>query len=454
MARIDGSRRFGLPRLLGIFVALGALVISGCGGGGSGGNAGGPLVKITSAALQVVVRNAISEPIEGAIVAVDIGGSHKQVATSGDGIAVFTNLLPGRANVSVSAEGFESQSTSFDLGSDRSFWEPRLLAIGAWAAGRAIVMGTETVALSGDGSRLTFSVDVAVISGEEPEPIETLTDADFGIVTVDCGWSGPRECASDRDGNVTAGDGYFSTDGAARAFELRAAPGRLPYLVGVLAERSGAGTEWQVKGPALKSFAEMLGGNDAMGLASVQVENNAATLTLLGPFTSDGSTFFPAIDGLGQPAGESPTIQAALLDSIRWTAEARDLDFPGREATLLVLSDAGLSVEEIDEATALARQSQVRVSVAAGWIWGLPEIAVRTGGFVAELDDVRQHSIVMGALDRTLGGEMPYYRMQFELGGVPGVFVRGGNVKIHMHIDLPASVPNGGVWTHFDVAIP
>jgi hypothetical protein len=448
-----------IPRLMLSWVV--AVVGVGCGGGSgsSGSNSqGGPPPSAPppppTASLQVYVLNVLNEPIEGATVAVDVGGLHAQAITRADGSADFTDLPTGPANLSVSADGFESEAGASDLAIGQLRWNVMLRAIGAWAAGRAIVMGTEVLARANDGSRMTFAVDVAVVSGENPEPLETLTDADFRLLAYDCGWFGPRGCASDAAGNATAGGGAYSLDGLTRAFELRPAPGRQPYLVGVLAQRSGSGTEWGIKGPALESFFETLGGNDAIGLASVQVENGTATLTAIGPFTNDGSMYLGAIEALGNPAGDPPSLEASLLDSIRWTAAARDSDFPGRDATVLALSATGLSVEEIDDAVALARLSNVHISVIGEWSWGLPEIAVRTGGFVVELDDLRQYAIAFGTMDRVLGGEVPYYRMQFELMGAPGVFVQGGNVKVPLHIDLPAPVPNGGIYADLDVAIP
>jgi hypothetical protein len=379
---------------------------------------------------------------------------HAQAITRDDGVAALADLPTGRAMVSVGADGFESESTSFDVARGPMDWNVRLRAIGAWAAGRAIVMGTQLLSRANDGSRMTFAVDVAVVAGENPESLETLTDADFHLISYDCGWFGPRGCASDAVGHATAGEGHYSSDGLARAFELRPAPGRQPYLVGVLAERSGGGTEWDIKGPALKSFFETLGGNDAIGLASVQVENDTTTLTVVGPFSSDGSASLGAIGALGRPAGDPPLLQASLLDSIRWTAAARDSQFPGRDATLLALSAADLSVQEIDDAVALARQSNVHISVIGTWSWGLPEMAVRTGGLVVELDDLRQYAIAFGSMDRILAGEVPHYRVQFELTGAPGVFVPGGNVKVLMHVDVPARVTNNGIYADIDVAIP
>jgi hypothetical protein len=81
-------------------------------------------------------------------------------------------------------------------------------------------------------------------------------------------------------------------------------------------------------------------------------------------------------------------------------------------------------------------------------------MAVRTGGLVANVEDPRQLAMVFGAMDRLLGGAMPHYRTQFRLTGDPGTFVSGGNAKIRLKVHVPASIPNRGVFTSLDVAIP
>jgi hypothetical protein len=452
--RITRRRIKGLAATLA--VALCALGFAGCegSGGSSDSNLPGGGSLPASATLQVTVVNVLSEPIEGAAVTVDTDGAQQQATTSASGIVSFADLPTGPMTLSISADGFEAESVSGDLARGMQHWDFSLMATGAWAIGRAIVLGTETLERSDDGSGMTFSVDVAVIAGENAEALETLTDADFRIYTIDCGWGGPRDCASDAAGNVTAGGGVYSTDGLALAFELQPPSARRSYLAGVLAERSGDGSEWDVKGPALGSFFTALSGNDAVGLASVQVEDETTTFTVLGPFTSDGDMYLDAIDRLASPAGPPPLMQASLLESIRWTAAATASEFPGRDATLLVLSNPDLSIAEIDEAVTLAQQSGVHISAVTGEGYGLPEIVVRTGGFVAQMNDIRQFGMAFGAMDQTLAGTLPFYRMQFQLTGEAGIFGPGGNVKVRMQIDVPTSIVSRGVHTQFDVAIP
>jgi hypothetical protein len=206
----------------------------------------------------------------------------------------------------------------------------------------------------------------------------------------------------------------------------------------------------------VKSFVTGVRDNDRVSVASVQLENGIATRTVLGPFTSDGRIYVAAIDELALPAGHDwPPLLESLTEAIRRAAETRDEADTGAEATVLVLGQPSMSVAEVDAVTALARQLSVRIStVEYGGTYGVPEMAVRTGGFVATVADPRQFPMVFGAMDQLLSGAMPAYRMEFRLTGTPGTFVAGGNAKVRFEIDVPTSLPTRGVHTGADVAIP
>jgi hypothetical protein len=395
-------------------------------------------------------------PIAGATVTVTAAGAQRQATTGANGAAEFLDLQTRNVTLTVSAAGFESltgATSTLQGGSQPEYWEVRLDAIGAWATGRAIVLGTRVVDLASDGSAMTFSIDTAVI-GENAEALETLTSANFSIVTYDCGWGGPRDCASDADGNAT---GNFLPDGEAQVFELRPASARHPYIVSVLVERSDAITDWDWRGTALKSFFTALGGNDMANLASVQTENGSATLTVLGPFTNDGSTYLGAIDLLARPAAGPPAMLDSLAESIRLVAAVDDGGISGAERTVLVLARQGLTVAEINAVTELARQMGVHVSIvyssSSSW-YGFSEASVRTGGLAADFADPRQLAMIFEAMDPLLAGTVTHYRMQFRITGSGGTFVSGGNVKSLLLIDVPSTIPNRGVYTNFDVAIP
>jgi hypothetical protein len=438
-------------------VAWGLLALLGCGGGGGAGGIGGGISEPAGANAapdsldgRIRVYDVTGAPIEGAVVTITASGVTFQATTSATGSARFEDVPTGLADISVSAAGFDSKAFELETGPEPEPWlvEVTLDATGAWAIGRAIVLGTDMVERTADGGAMTFSVDVAVI-GENSTALEMLTSSDFSLVSIDCGWGGPRDCASDAAGNATPNFGH---DGPPEAFGLQPPSARHAYVVGVLVERSEAVTDWYARAPALSSFFAQLGGNDVANLASVQTENGSATLEVLGPFTSDGSTYFDAIDQLAYPAGSPPPLLEAILESIQRVADAEGFGIPGAERTVLVLTGQGMTVPEVDAATAVARKAGVRIStINSGY--GLPEIAVRTGGFVADVSDPRQWAMVFGAMDQLLAGTLPYYRMQFRLKGSPGTFVTGGNAKIRLRITVPASMPNRGVWTTFDVAV-
>lgn len=432
------------------------LVVSACGGGATGPAAVKPAAAVDPGPtdLEVHVFDVTHMPIGGATVTVVAGAVEQEAATDASGMAEFPDLPKGETTVSVRAAGFEPETATVSFAGGSQLWDWQLNAEGAWAIGSAIVLGTHMVERADDGSSMKFSVDMAVIDGDS-QALETLTSADFSVVPIDCGWGGPRECASDAEGNTTGDGGYFSVDGDAQAFALQPPSARHPYLVRVLAERSDAMFSWDQRAPALKTLFAALGGNDAASLASVQTENGVTTLTVLGPYTSDGATYFDAIDQLAMPAGSAPAILDSLTESIRSVAEAGSDGVSGIELSVLVLARQGLTTAEIDALTSLAVQSGVRISSVDQYgEYGLPEVAVRTGGFVVQIGDPRQLGMIFGAMDQLLAGTTSYYRMQFRLTGGRETFVSGGNVKIKMRIDVPTSIPNNGVLASLDVAIP
>jgi hypothetical protein len=434
-----------------LLLAVAAVGASGCGGGGVGGGDSAS----DSVSLGIRVVDVTGQPIGGAAVSVVAGRVQRLATTSPDGSTKLLDLPKGEATLKVTAAGFESEaaSTSFKGGPGPTYLSVTLRANGAWAIGRAVVLGTRMIERADDGSAMTFSVDVAVIGGNS-EALQTLTSADFSLFQVDCGWGGPRDCASDAMGNASGADGWLSPEGPARSFTLLPPSIRRPYLVGVLAERSIAMTDWDARVPALKSFFTTLGGNDSASLSSVQTEGQATTLTVFGPFTSDGRAYLDAIDQLARPAGIPPAVLESLLESIRRAAGAGTGQMPGVEKTVLVLATPWMSTSEIAAATTLARQLGVRISTVGRDNFGFPEMAVRTGGFVVDVVDPRQLGMVFSAMDRLLAGTHPYYRMQFRLVGAAGTFVSGGNAKVRLNIRVPASMPNNGVTTTLDVAIP
>jgi hypothetical protein len=165
----------------------------------------------------------------------------------------------------------------------------------------------------------------------------------------------------------------------------------------------------------LKSFFSQIGGNDSASLMTVQIENGSPTLSVLGPFTNDGAAYVDSLHRLTRPETSQPAVLESLRESIRLAATADDLGLPDVERHVLVLGAPDLTVSEVQEIVEYARASGVHISSISHPLWpfryGLPEAALRTGGFVSHIHDPRQLGIVFGVLDRLLAGTLPSYRM-------------------------------------------
>jgi hypothetical protein len=320
------------------------------------------------------------------------------------------------------------------------------------------VLGTRVVERESDDSSVTFSVDMAVV-GETSNAIETLTAANFSIVPGGCGWGVKISCAYDAGvyPGYGAGDSFessFGPDGGPLAFEWVPSANRHPYLVGVLVQR-GNTFALEEKLTGLKSFFAALGGSDIAGLASVQAEDDSVTLEELGPFTSDGSTYLQAIDGLASPTGFAAAMAGSLTEYIRRVAAAEADATPGIERSVLVLASQGDS-EDLAEPTALARSLGVRINHVGYFdLLGFRELAARTGGFVGDSGgDPRAYWIVLGAMDQVLAGTMPFYRIQFRIKGEAGTFAPGRIATLLVKVDVPTPFPSYGFGVPVDVLIP
>ena len=413
---------------------------------------------LTGGPPKVWVRNANGDAIVGALVTIIQGGTVYQARTDVNGIAEFPSFGGGAGVFTVSADGYETLIFEGGLRYGE-YYGLSLAAVGAWQTARPIVLGTEFIDRAGNGSTLTFSVDLAVIDGSAAA-IQTLTSTDFSIGYFDCGWGGPLDCASDRNGNETGG--YYLGGQPTSFAGLQPPAARQPYLVEILAVRSDrydwrtGRPYWETLAPALRRFVGAVGGNDRVALSSVQLENGIATHTVLGPFTSDGSIYFDAIDRLGLPAGHDwPPVLQPLSESIGRAAAARDEALPGVKANVLILGQPWLSFEETTALSALARENEVRISTVEYWTtYGIPKVAEQSDGLVAWVSDSRQFTMVFDAMDALLAGALPFYRMEFVLRGDPGTFVAGGNAKVRIHIDAPTTLPSRGLEAIVDVAIP
>ncbi len=427
------------------------MVLSACGGGGSGSGSGSGDNVGGTTSVTFVIHDGASLPISDATITLGAGKKQRSATSDADGYAIFHRLPPGNEPYSVTAAGFGSLNGEMLLegGSAQNRNDVYLLATDAWATPRVIVFGTHVTDRASDGSEMTFSADVAVIDSNS-EALASLTSAQFSLLSYDCGWGGPRDCASDGDGNDTGGISF--ADGAPLDFGLLPPRDSQAFIADILVELSDAVDDWE----ALQPFFKSVGNNDAVGLASVRREGDSGTYTVHGPYTSDGESYIDAIKALSTPAGSSPPMLDSLVKSIQRVAAVESPGIPGVERVVVVASSSakGLSVAEFETAAETAKKLGVRVSVVGPANYGFPEIAVRTGGFSAQIDDPRQRAFVFRAMGQLIAGTTPRYRMTFRIGGEPGTFVSGGNAKVMLQVVVPDSIRHSEPNTTLDVAIP
>lgn len=436
------------------------VVLAGCGGGGS--SSGGATERAGTLTVRVV--DVTDMPISGAVVDVTVKGVERRATTGPDGTAEIADLPIGEFAITVSADGFDSVATTDTIGSGPKNTQWTLRSDREWSAGWGIVLGSRVIERAGDDSAMTFSVDLAVV-GETSDAVETLTAAQFSIVPGGgCGgeeWGSGGHLGCAYEAGIIPGysedDGSpISPDGGVLDFEWVPPAGRHPYLVGVLVQRGDYSYGLDQKVAALQTFFATLGGNDIAGLASVQVENGTATFTELVPFTSDGSTYVPAIDGIASPIGGEPTMAGGLSEYIRQVAAADADGTPGIERSVVVLARNAFN-EVFSEATELARSAGIPVShVGDVDLAGFREVAASTGGFMADSNhrDPRAYGMVLGAMDAVLSGSMPFYRIAFRITGEAGTFVSGRIVTLLVHVDVPTPFPDDGFGVAVDILIP
>lgn len=436
-----------------------AAFLAGCGGdGAAGGSApagGGP--GTASSAPQapgtLQVNDVNGTPIGGAVVTVSGGGVRVEAIANAAGVAQLPASPTGEVSMTVAAPSFESAQVMTRLSGGKS--SITLKALGEWAIGRAFVLNAKTVDRATDGSTLTFTVDVAVIDANR-NAIQNLGSSDFQLTSIDCGWGGARDCASDANGNAPPSGGYFGPDSGAESFALMPPSARRPYVAGIVVERSLRMFDWPQVAPAVRQFFQTIGNNDAASLATVSVVNGASVMEVLGGYSSSGLAYLPLIEQLTSQDVDPPSSRQIIQEAIERAAAARNSVSSGAEPFVVILGRSGLSPAEFTLLSGMARQAGVRIGVIANGdlYYGLTELATRSGGFAVQYADPRQLGMIYGALDSVLAGAQPFYRMTFRVKGTPGTFVAGGNAKIWLQVRVPAPMPSRGVWAQFDVPIP
>jgi hypothetical protein len=172
-------------------------------------------------------------------------------------------------------------------------------------------------------------------------------------------------------------------------------------------------------------------------LASQRDTGATPFLTTYGGFTSDGSQFRSAIDGLrGQEAGDSRTLGAIAEMADFMKANIAGMTGSPRLAMVVMGTDAAIHGDCPDQTTcqrslqaALDAVRTAGITVIAAGLSGAAKVAASTGGPSAWIQDPGQWPVLFRALDPLALGGLPYYRVRLELdAGTQGVFIKGRSV--------------------------
>jgi len=430
---------------------LAALVVTlvACGGGsgqsGSGSSplsAGPPAIPPPAAPPpavpppantgSVVVRalTPAGTPVSGISVDLNGGFDGRTVTTDANGEAAFPGIPAGDASANLWGTGYHSARKRLTV----TAGEQTRVTLSLLSVTEAVpvLLAMHPSQPSGDGRYLTFEADVAVLTSDGSSR-QTLVANDFGLEGT-CDW---YACVVDADGRDT----YAGYDTHVASAQLRAAPTstNASAAVGVLVEQSEAMRWFDPDGlrlQATKEYFDRVLPPDLVALGSYRDLGLTSVLTTYGGFTSDGSRLRNALDGLaGQEGGESRTLAALVEMAGFMQSDLAVKTGAPRRALVVLTSDRAGSVDCPDSATCrrnellaveAAKAAGVAVIAAGPEYSPAAEVAALTGGANALINDPLQWPALFRALDSLVVGELPHYRVRFELdAGVPGVFVRG-----------------------------
>lgn len=431
-----------------LWLATAAAMLVACGGGGSGDSGTGALPPPTGSPStpppstpppaskgSVVVRAITSAgvPVRGMSVALNGGFDARSVETDANGEALFEDVPVGDASTNLGGAGYHSAY--------------RRLAVTDGSQTRATVTlqrMTEAVPVllaayparpSADGRSLTVEVDVAVLTADGSSRAD-LVAGDFGL-EGGCGW---YPCIVEADGRDTGL--AYRAQATVAPFNTVAVPPGTSSAVGVLIEQSATMGTFDPQGQrlqAVRDYFDRVLPPIVVTLASQRDTGTTPVLTTYGGFTSDGSRFRSAIDGLrGQEAGDSRTLGAIAEMADFMKSSIAGVAGSPRQAMVVIGTNAAVPGDCPDQTTCqrslqaaldAVKAADIKV-IAAGNIYsGAAEVAAGTGGSSVAIQDPGQWPVVFRALDALAVGGLPHYRVKLELdAGAPGVFVEGRRV--------------------------
>ena len=446
------ARRTRLRFRTGPLLAL-TLALAACSGGSGSGAAGvaqsaapnpqtptagppaaTPTVPRDTGSVIVTATTTAGTPISGVSVALNGGFDGRSKTTDVNGEALFNDVPTGEASTNLGGSGYHWAGLGGLVVTKDSVTKATVTLEHVTEA-TPVVLATHPVA-SSDGKTLTVDVDIAVLD-ENGVARETLTAADFGLKGVcDWGW-----CVVDTDGSDT--NRSYDAHVVDAALNPMPTPVLRTMATGILLDQSADMATFDPSGirlRAVNSFLESVTAPDTVAIGSFQRIAATPILTTYGGFTSDAASLRTAVSSLaGKERGTSP-LHAALAEMIAFTAANTPAGSSKLRRSVIAVTNSWQPDECPDfracqqaklAIAEAARASDISV-IAIGQASDGPaaEIAARTKGAFANVQDPAQLPVVFHALGSIVSRNVAYNRVRIELtADQPGTFLPGRAVN-------------------------
>lgn len=384
-------------------------------------------------AVQGIVTDLFGSPVADATVTVGYGLDDR---TSSAGAFMIEDVPVGTQSLEVSRVGFDTWQeyvTIYEAQTTNIFpaLEPAAIPSGAMLASRVI---------SYTANSMTFEIDIVVVD-ENAAPILNLDAAVFVINDTDF-----------------PGDIYFDFTPVSVIPLVSANAG--PYSASLLIDQSGSitGTDpGDSRIQASKIFLSALGAGDNAQLAAFASGGYLpfSPLTIYGQgFTSNGASFYTALDDLaGQEGGGTP-LYSSVLAMIEHTAS----NGPNANKAVIVFTDGedtqgGATLYDIANAASNNGVKVFTVGLSSSVnFYVLAQMANLTGGAFMMTDDAEALISYYGTLGNLLHGSANFYRTRWSLTTSTDVFAPGVVFYYWLHVtstdpwvvlNIPFSVDTG-----------
>lgn len=263
-----------------------------------------------------------------------------------------------------------------------------------------------TTATSSNGQNVTFTLDIAMINGDNTLSTN-LTTSDFTV-------------------------GSFSSNGVNYSFanngvQLLSGGSNVSYSATLLLDQSGSISSTDPENQrieAAKIFCKSLGSGDNIFLSAFASGGSLPyDLTIYGSgFTSNGSSYLGTLDGLKTKIGGNTPLYKSTYSMVDYTSK----NAPNANKAVVVFTDGkdndgGRTPDDIIK---FAKQQQVKVFMIGLKDTDIPTLAYianQTGGAFMQAQDASQLMTMFGSLGKLLNGTANFYRTSWTMTRTPGV---------------------------------